>query len=107
MAKGSSKGGGSAYKQAANYVKENGIPAWFTNQGEQATKDVYRAISEYGKLNKEEQKLYDSIRYNKDEGILWFSGATRNVKGYTEKEIDGAKKFTAHAAYVGRKNNKR
>ncbi|MBR5677080.1 MAG: hypothetical protein IKX20_02970 [Paludibacteraceae bacterium] len=104
MAKGTSKaGGGGAYKQVVNYIKKNGIPGYFINAGEEQTKAVYRAISDQGKLTAAEQKIYDSIRYDAEEQSLWHNGRYESVKGYTEKEIDGIKKFWAHSSSVNRR----
>ena len=104
MGRGSSKaGGGSAYKQAVSWIKKNGIPAVIYNNGEETFKAIYRAISKYGKLTKEERTIYDNIKYDKEEEALWRSGHSQSIKGYTKEEIDGLKKFWAHSARVNRR----
>ena len=101
MGRGSS---GATYKQAVDYIKKNGIPKSFFHGGnENVQKEVFSAISRYGKLTEQEKTVYDKIKYFKDEGRLYYNGTNRQVKGYTDAQIDGAKKFMAHGVVTNKR----
>lgn len=108
MGKGTSpmgSSGGSAktpYEQTVAFIEQNGIPGAIFNYGDETTREIYRAIADKGKLTKEEKAIFNEIRYNAEEGILWLRGGTRKVKGYTKKEIKGAKMFIAHTTALKR-----
>lgn len=101
----SSAGGASAYTQTKKFIQNNGIPnSFYYGRDEQMKKDVLRAIGEYGKLNAEEKKIYDTIEYQPSENRLWRSGTRGvNVTGYSDMEIEGARKHLAHSLYESRK----
>lgn len=100
MGRGSSKAGGvkTPYEQTVAFIEKNGIPAAIFNYGDETTREIYRAIADKGKLTTEEKALFNEIRYSAENETLWFRGGTRKVKGYTKKEIKGAKMFIAHTA---------
>ena len=104
MGRGTSKpGGGGAYQQAVKFIKKNGIPKAFYNQGEENEKAIYKAIDEYGKLTDSEKTVYNSIKEDKERQTLWYGGRLHNVKGYSESEIRGLKKFWAHSVVTNRR----
>ena len=99
-----------AYKAAKQYILKNGIPQSFiTPHGNVQAKAVYRAISNFGKLDDEERRIYDGIRNNGEGSLLYTdrNGETSRIginDDYSQKEIDGAKKF--FAASIKRKRTR-
>lgn len=95
-----------AYTTAKNYIQQSGIPLFFTNNGIDATKQVFQAINDFGILSDDEQKIYDAIKTFMDEDgtvRLYYNGSNTDVTGFTEDEINGAKKWVAHSAYKATK----
>lgn len=82
---GAASGAGNIYKQVVGFIKKNGIPSAFYNQGEDGNKAVYRAIDKYGKLTEAEKTVYNNIKENKENQTLWYSGLTRSTKGLVWK----------------------
>lgn len=72
----------------------------FFNFGDEQTKAAFRAIADHGKLNQTEQKIYDKIKHFVDENRIYYNGGNVHVKGYSDKEISGAKKWMAHNAFL-------
>ena len=61
---------------------------------------LFKAINDYGVLSDKEELVYNKIVYNEDEHRIWYQGGWRSVEGYTDDEINGVKKFMAHAYIV-------
>ena len=86
-----------AYKEGKKWIREHGIPKWFVNIDEENSRGVFKAINDFGVLSEEEESVYNKIVYNEAEDRIWYQGGWRSVKGYTDEEICGAKKFLAHS----------
>ena len=86
-----------AYKESKKWIKEHGIPNWFVNISEKNSRALYKAINDFGVLSAEEESVYNEVAYDKDESRVYYKGGSRSVKGYTEDEINGVKKFLAHS----------
>lgn len=98
--RGSISGGSPAFQKAVRFVNNKGIPAAFYAQSVDDRKDVFRAISIAGKLNNEEQAIFEKVQVFREENRVWYNGTSRDITGYTEAEINGVKKFIAHSAYM-------
>lgn len=77
----------------------------FMNLGDEQTKSAFRAIADHGKLNATEQQIYNKIQYFKDENRVYYNGSNKKVNGYSDKEIQGVKKWMAHNAYIKENQN--
>ena len=85
-----------AYEMAKSYIKGNGIPTVFAGTPKQR-QAIYGAVGEFGTLEPEEQEIYRRIKdYDDEDGRrIYYQGKNVKVDGYTETEIDGAKKVLA------------